>query len=49
MQTPEAKKTYQHRGPVSESPNAWIKKKFGIRKFRLRGFTKASIEALWVC
>ena len=49
MQTPEAKKAYRQRGPVAESPNAWIKEKFGIRKFRLRGLAKASIEALWAC
>jgi transposase len=49
MQTPEAKKAYQQRGPVAESPNAWIKEKFGIHKFRLRGLAKASIEALWAC
>lgn len=49
MQTPEAKKAYQQRGPVAESPNAWIKEKFGIRKFRLRGLAKAGIEALWAC
>jgi transposase len=49
MQTPEAKKAYQQRGPVAESPHAWIKEKFGIRKFRLRGLAKASIEALWAC
>jgi transposase len=49
MRTPEAKKAYQQRGPVAESPNAWIKEKFGIRKFRLRGLAKAGIEALWAC
>jgi transposase len=49
MQTPAAKQAYQNRGPVAEFPNAWIKEKFGIRKFRLRGLAKAGIEALWGC
>ena len=49
MQTSAAKQAYQQRGPVAEFPNAWIKEKFGIRKFRLRGLAKAGIEALWAC
>ncbi len=49
MQTEEAKQAYQNRGPVAEFPNAWIKEKLGIRKFRLRGLIKAGIEALWAC
>jgi transposase len=49
MQTPAAKEAYQQRGPVAEFPNAWIKEKLGIRKFRLRGLVKAGIEALWAC
>ncbi|MGE5248902.1 MAG: IS1182 family transposase, partial [Bacteroidota bacterium] len=49
MQTPEAQQAYRKRAPVAESPNAWIKEKFGIRKFRLRGLIKAGIEALWAC
>jgi hypothetical protein len=32
---------------VAEFPNAWIKEKMGLRKFRLRGKSKASTEALW--
>ena len=38
---------YKKRGPVAEFPNAWIKDKLGIRKFRLRGMAKAATEALW--
>ena len=49
MQTTAAKEAYQNRGPVAEFPNAWIKEKIGIRKFRLRGLAKAGIEALWAC
>jgi transposase len=49
MQTEAAKQAYQNRAPVAEFPNAWIKEKLGIRKFRLRGLIKAGIEALWAC
>jgi Tfp pilus assembly protein PilP len=49
MQTDEAKQAYRNRAPVAEFPNAWIKEKFGIRKFRLRGLIKAGTEALWAC
>jgi transposase len=49
MQTTAAKQAYQNRGAVAEFPNAWLKEKFGIRKFRLRGLVKAGVEALWGC
>lgn len=49
METDAAKQAYKRRSEVAESPNAWIKEKFGIRKFRLRGLGKAGIEALWAC
>lgn len=48
MKTEEAKSIYKERGPVAEFPNAWIKEKFGVRQFRLRGLTKVRTEALWV-
>ena len=47
MKTEAAQQIYKKRGPVAEFPNAWIKDKLGIRKFRLRGMTKAATEALW--
>jgi transposase len=47
MQTPEAKAVYRQRGPVAEFPNAWIKEKLGLRKFRVRGLVKAGMEVLW--
>ncbi len=47
METPEAKQIYRKRGPTAEFPNCWIKEKFGLRKFRLRGLAKARVEALW--
>jgi transposase len=49
MKTEAAKAAYKKRGPVAEFPNAWIKEKFGLRKFRLRGMAKAATEALWAC
>jgi transposase len=47
MKTEAAQEIYKKRGPVAEFPNAWIKDKLGIRKFRLRGMAKAATEALW--
>ncbi len=49
METDEAKAIYKQRGEVAEFPNAWIKEKFGLRQFRLRGIVKVGIEALWAC
>jgi transposase len=49
MQTPEAKQIYRTRAEVAEFPNAWIKEKIGLRKFRLRGLVKAGMEILWAC
>lgn len=49
METEEAKQIYKQRGRWSEFSNCWIKEKFGLRKFCLRGMIKALIELLWVC
>lgn len=49
MQTEEACQIYKQRAGVAEFPNAWIKDKFGLRQFRLRGVVKVGVEALWVC
>jgi len=49
MATESAKQSYKKRSGVAETPNAWIKEKLGIRKFRLRGLEKAGIETLWAC
>ena len=49
METEEAKTTYRKRGAVAEFPNLWIKEKFGLRQFSVRGLEKVRIEALWVC
>lgn len=47
METPEAKAIYRQRGPVAEFPNACLKEKLGVRKFRVRGLVKAGMELLW--
>ena len=49
MESEEAKKIYKKRGPVAEFPNAWIKDKIKLRKYRLRGWEKAGIETMWAC
>jgi hypothetical protein len=47
MQTPEAQQTYKQRAEVAEFPNAWIKEKLGLRRFRVRGLIKVRCETLW--
>jgi transposase len=49
MQADEGKQVYRQRSEVAEFPNAWIKEKLGLRKFRLRGLAKVGLEALWAC
>lgn len=49
MEQPEARDIYRQRGAIAEFPNAWIKEKLGLRKFRLRGKLKAGAELLWAC
>lgn len=49
MEQPESKAIYRQRAEVAEFPNAWIKEKLGIRKFRVRGLLKAGLEMLWGC
>jgi transposase len=47
MQTEAYRQLYRKRSEVAEFPNAWLKEKFGIRRFRLRGMAKVAIESLW--
>lgn len=47
MQTPEAQQIYKQRAEVAEFPNAWLKEKLGLRRFRVRGLVKVKCEALW--
>ena len=49
MQTEQAKQIYRCRAEVAETPNAWIKAKFGLRQFQLRGLQKVGMEAIWAC
>jgi transposase len=49
MQTEEAKTIYGQRAQVAETPNLWIKAKFGLRQFCVRGLRKVGMEALWAC
>ena len=45
----EYRAIYRKRGGVAEFPNAWIKEKLGLRKFRVRGLVKAGSELVWAC
>lgn len=49
MERPESQQIYKRRGAIAEFPNAWIKDKIGLYKFRLRGLIKVTTEALWAC
>jgi hypothetical protein len=49
MEQAEAKAIYKQRGAVAEFPNAWLKDKINLWKFRLRGLAKVATEALWAC
>ena len=49
MDTDEVKQIYRTRSATAEFIHAWIKEKFGVRCFRLRGLAKVGIEAMWAC
>jgi transposase len=49
METDSAKEIYKQRSAVAEFPHAWIKEKFGLRRFHMRGLVKVRIETLWAC
>ena len=49
METEAAKQAYKRRSEVAEFPNLWLKEKMGLRKFRLRGLVKVTMEATWAC
>ncbi len=48
MKTDESKVIYKTRAQVAEFPNLWIKTKFGLRQFSVRGVAKARVESRWV-
>jgi transposase len=47
MQTEAYRQRYRKRSEVAEFPNAWIKEKLGLRRFRLQGLVKVQTESLW--
>lgn len=49
MATEAAKQIYKRRSEVAEFPNLWLKEKMRLRKFRLRGLVKVTMEATWAC
>jgi len=49
MQSEEAREIYKRRSQIAETPNLWIKAKFGLRQFCVRGLKKVGMESLWVC
>ena len=49
MQSERAREIYKTRAQVAETPNLWIKAKFGLRQFSVRGLSKVGMEALWAC
>jgi hypothetical protein len=47
MATPEKQEIYHQRSEVAETPHLWMKAKFGLRQFHVRGLVKVGMEALW--
>jgi transposase len=47
MASEEGRRIYKRRGAAAEFPFAWIKERMKLRKFRLFGIRKATMEALW--
>jgi transposase len=46
MATEEAKAIYKQRSPVAEFPNAWLKTKLGLTRFRTRGRARVKCEVI---
>jgi transposase len=47
MESPETQQIYRQRSEVAETPHLWMKAKFGLRQFHVRGLVKVGMEALW--
>jgi hypothetical protein len=47
MQIEDYKLLYRKRSETAEFPNAWLKEKLGLRRFRLSGIAKVATESLW--
>lgn len=43
----ETKQIYRQRSEVAETPHLWMKAKFNLRQFHVRGLVKVGQEALW--
>jgi transposase len=48
MAQPETQQIYHQRSEVAETPHLWMKAKFKLRQFHVRGLVKVAQEALWV-
>jgi hypothetical protein len=49
METESAREIYRQRSQIAETPNLWIKAKFGIRQFCVRGLRNVAMESIWAC
>jgi len=47
MQTQQAQQIYRRRSEVAEFPNLWIKSKFQLKTFYVRGLAKVAMVAKW--
>ena len=47
MKSDRARSAYAKRSQTAEFPNAWLKERCGLRKFRVKGLRKARAELLW--
>jgi hypothetical protein len=47
MALPEKQEIYRQRSEVAETPHLWMKAKFGLTRFHVRGLVKVGQEALW--
>jgi transposase len=47
MEGEDLKAIYKTRSQIAEFPNCWLKEKFGLRRFHVRGLAKVGAEMLW--
>ncbi len=47
MEEEKSKAIYKTRSQIAEFPNCWLKQKFGLRRFHVRGLVKVGAEMLW--
>ncbi len=47
MESERGRAAYRKRSETAEFPNAWLKERLGVLKFRVRGLRKARSELLW--